>query len=368
MIITRVYEFNVMNALPKQAVVKAGYQRFRKATNGFNFRYPIGWRYEPIINNDNFISGRFYDAQNKMIMYLEAPYSGQEFLFNYQGAQPFYSENITSELYPVRSVTSSYILTNDQQTPILFNTYRKCRVFTSSTCAETEPFGGFMTAVWQRGRGAPVLSDRNVSAQTGVLYATLPVDINQEKFRVNQFITLLQSFRFNNVGDTQQTAKSRWSIYHNTPLNYSFLYPSDFSINEDADLAFAFMTTGTILAFPENFSTGTNLSEAKLLFGNVDPKYAESDCLPQNGIGSVVEEVTINGTKFLRDIGAGAAAGNRFDTITYALKRPSGCFNITLYLHSTVLENYPPELRPNPFDRSAIVSTFNDIISTFIIK
>ena len=225
-----------------------------------------------------------------------------------------------------------------------------------------------MTAVWQRGRGAPVLSDRNVSAQTGVLYSTLPIDINQEKFRVSQFLTLLKSFRFNNAGDNQQTVKARWSIYHNTPENYSFLYPSEFSINEDADLAFAFMATGTMLSFPETFSTGTNLSEAKLLFGKVDPKYAENDCLPENGIGSGAEEVTINGTKFLRDIGAGAAAGNRFDTIAYALKRPSGCFNMTLYLHSTVLENYPPELRPKPFDRAAIVTMFNDIISTFIIK
>ncbi|MFA6105101.1 MAG: hypothetical protein WC725_00670 [Patescibacteria group bacterium] len=366
-IATRLYEYIIISERPTQAVVRAGYQRFRKVTDGFNFRYPIGWKYEQQISTDDYVNGFFYNQAGEDQLYLESPYSGHEFLFTYRNGNPFYSPTPTGDVAQVALVSSTILNTNDSRSPIMLSIFRPCAISSTSSPCIPIKVGGFVTGVWQRGEASPLLDINNESVNNGVFYTTLPTDSAKENIKIDQLISVLNNFRFNNFAQELNTTTTRWNVYHNTSSRYSFNYPKDFNISENVDLSYVFMATGTALNYPSSMTSGTNLSEARVLFGSVLTNYVGTNCLPEEGISTQAELVTINGINYYKSIGAGAGAGNRYDTITYATKRAGACFNITLFLHSTVLENYDEKIRPIKFDQDKIILYFNEILNTALI-
>jgi hypothetical protein len=75
------------------------------------------------------------------------------------------------------------------------------------------------------------------------------------------------------------------------------------------------------------------------------------------------ENVTINSIQFLKQIGQGAAAGNRYDWTAYSTTRNNACTSLAFVLHSANPDNYatPPPL----FDPAAESAVFTTIMSTF---
>jgi hypothetical protein len=363
-IVTRLYEFSVLQQRPVVPVIRPGYQLFKKETNGFTFHYPIGWVYKPLINTPHFANGIFLNGSGISQLYLETPYSGRGFLFTFKGQQPYYSANISATPTPVISVTSTVIQTNDPSSPIIFNVYKPCVLVPSSTNCIQENGGGFMVGVWQRGKASPILSDRNQSEQTGVLYSELPSDAAQRNHLITQFVGMLRDLNFNDP-NVPASSTPRWKFFNDPNGVYKINYPPDFSLNENINLNYTGMTTGTAIEYSKDYTEGTNLSEARVLIGPVLPEYAGETCLPQNGISTPPEPVTVNGVNYLKSVGAGAAAGNRYDTITYAFNKNGVCYNVALFLHSTVRENYPENLRPKPYDQQKVVNIFSEIFATF---
>lgn len=361
---TRVYELSILQQQRVVTVVRPGFQLFHKETNGFNLHYPIGWVYQPLVDTQDLASGNFLNGTGVLQFYFEVPYTGRGFTLNYTGQQAYFAKKGSFELSPVVIVTTTMYRTNDPTTPVKFGIYRPCTLISSSSPCIPASTGGFMAGTWQRGKASPILSERNQSAQTGVLFSMLPDDQEREGHMISQFRSMLSDFSFNNPGLRPSSTLMRWKYYRDQGA-YEMNYPPDFSMAENQDLSFQYMSTGTSFSFPSHFTTGTNLVEAKILVGPVLPSYAGDTCLPENSLSTPPEPVTVGSSTYYKSVGAGAAAGNRFDTVTYAFRKFDRCYNISLFLHSTVLENYPANLRPKAFDQQRVINLFGEILATF---
>lgn len=363
-VLTRVYEYTILSEQKVQPVVKPGYKVFSKETNGFTFHYPVTWSYKSELNEPDFTDGYLVDDSGEKKFYLEVPYSGHSFVVRTENTKIWYAPTVFDRQFMVQVVSSTNFKANDPVTSIVFNIYRPCASVSTTACVPAKT-GGFLAAYWQRGKDLPILSVNNMSAQTGVIYHELDRD-EPENASINKLKDIISTLNFNDPNEVASSTFLRPKIYYNNAKDYLIHFPADFSLKENSDLSYVFMATGTAIDFPKEFTTGTNLSEARVLLGYVEPQYAGNDCLPTDNISSPSEPMTLNGVIFNKSVGAGAAAGNRFDTITLGTRRSDGCFNATLFLHSTVLENYPLELRPKAFDREKVLQHFYQIVDSLV--
>jgi hypothetical protein len=183
------------------------------------------------------------------------------------------------------------------------------------------------------------------------------------------FATRIYEFKINQEYLSSKTTlkNSSFALYHNKVFNYNIIYPTFLTLQDDAPLSFVNMDVGTTLTFPDSMTTSTNLGEAKILLGRIKDGFGDDNCLPKEGeiFRDPTMTVNINGLKFYKNSFVGAGLGNRWETINYATKDDGKCFNITLWLHSTVLENYPPELGLKQFDRDKFIMAFEFILANF---
>lgn len=115
----------------------------------------------------------------------------------------------------------------------------------------------------------------------------------------------------------------------------------------------------------------TNLSEAYFLFGaSFDPGVVASCTQPGafGGAETITGDVDIDGVTFTRSEAVGAGAGNAYEQTYYRTVYQGSCYELTLFIHSTNLGNYPPESGVKEFDRAALIKKFEAILSTLIIK
>ncbi len=147
---------------------------------------------------------------------------------------------------------------------------------------------------------------------------------------------------------------SLWAAYLNSTYGFTFKIPPASSVtassNESARILIPLL------------APGTNLMEK---YADVAVIPSASTCVnPNPGADPTQDQtVTINGISFLKQAGAGAAAGNRYDWVGYATLRNGNCISVTFVLHSADPGNYttPPPL----FDKAAESAVFNTIINTF---
>ena len=119
------------------------------------------------------------------------------------------------------------------------------------------------------------------------------------------------------------------------------------------------------------FIDNTNLSEAYFLFGaSNDPGLVETCTQPVSlgGEEIVTGEVNINGISFTRSEAAGLGAGNIYEQTYYRTAHGGYCYEVTFFVHSTNIGNYPPESGVKEFDRDALTQKMESILSTLVIK
>jgi len=115
----------------------------------------------------------------------------------------------------------------------------------------------------------------------------------------------------------------------------------------------------------------TNLSEAYFLFGLSNDPGNVATCvqpLSINGTESVTGDVNVNGISFTRSEGSGVGAGNIYEQTYYRAAYNGACYEITFFVHSTNIGNYPADSGVREFDRDALTQKFESILSTLVIK
>jgi len=152
-----------------------------------------------------------------------------------------------------------------------------------------------------------------------------------------------------------QNPTADFENYFSEKYGFEFKYPKGSSISNQSDIHARF--TLPIL------TTGTNLSEKYVDMSVIENA---STCKSPDVGGEVSgsENVTINGVQFLRETGAGVAAGNLYEFVAYSTKSSSNtCVSLTFVLHSFNPDNTTP---PTPeFDKAAESAIFDTIINTF---
>jgi hypothetical protein len=121
---------------------------------------------------------------------------------------------------------------------------------------------------------------------------------------------------------------------------------------------------------PESVSKGTNLSADSYI--SIEQKISETGCtadifLDTDMLKSKPVLVTEHGVTYSIGSTTGAAAGNRYEEIIYALQGTNPCVAVRYFIHSGVFENYP-EGTVKRFDKNALISQFDIIRKSLILK
>jgi hypothetical protein len=152
--------------------------------------------------------------------------------------------------------------------------------------------------------------------------------------------------------------------FASTTLGYSLTYPMQYT---ESLQNYPFSSTKSIrgvkFTIPASMATGTNLSadsyvsieqlpNAKLCTGDI---YLIANVKAQALTEGSVEYSVASST--------GAAAGNRYEEIVYALKGSSPCTAVRYYIHGANVGNYPTGT-VQEFNRAALLEQFDQVRRT----
>ncbi|MFT3893068.1 MAG: hypothetical protein QM730_15675 [Anaerolineales bacterium] len=90
--------------------------------------------------------------------------------------------------------------------------------------------------------------------------------------------------------------------------------------------------------------------------------------LAASGPETVTGEVSVNGISFTRSEGSGVGAGNIYEQTYYRAAYQGSCYEVTFFVHSTNLGNYPADSGYREYDRAALTQKFEAILSTLVIR
>jgi hypothetical protein len=125
------------------------------------------------------------------------------------------------------------------------------------------------------------------------------------------------------------------------------------------------------LAFIDSafYSPRTNLSEAYLLLAaSSDPTVTSTCTQPSAEIPETVTgQVSINNQSFTRSEFSGAAAGNRYDQVTYRSVWHGKCIEVIFLIHSANIGNYSPGTVVE-YDQAALLGKFEAVLNTIQVK
>jgi hypothetical protein len=150
------------------------------------------------------------------------------------------------------------------------------------------------------------------------------------------------------------TNTTGWNTYQNSKFGFSFLFPPGSSVSGQTDNA------GHI-DLPI-ITSGTNLHQ-KTLDINVAEDASTCQVAQPGGPDYTSENITINGTPFLKETGSSGAAGNLFEWTQYSSFKGTDCMTFNFILHSVNPGNF--ETPPPVFDKAAESAVFATIMSTF---
>ncbi len=145
--------------------------------------------------------------------------------------------------------------------------------------------------------------------------------------------------------------------------NFSLVYPANYTV----DAAYAYdqfgpkkLINGVRFTIPASVATGTNLAGDTYLAVESLPR--AKNCTGDIYIQANVKPQTLmeGGAQYSVASTSGAAAGNRYEEVVYALLGSTPCTAIRYRLHSSNLDNYPPGA-VREFDRAALLADFDKI-------
>ena len=114
----------------------------------------------------------------------------------------------------------------------------------------------------------------------------------------------------------------------------------------------------------------TNLIEAYFIVGTSTDAEAVSTCtqpLSFGGPETIVGDETINGATFTKSEGGGVGAGNIYQQIYYRTVYNETCYEITYFIHYGNIGNYASD-EVKEFDHEALLESFDETLSTFVLK
>ena len=153
------------------------------------------------------------------------------------------------------------------------------------------------------------------------------------------------------------------ATYASSTTGVSLMYPSNFIMSEEyVNEAFGAKKAihGVSFTVPVEMATGTNLSSDTRLSVEQLPraKKCTADIYILENVKA--QNMTIGSTTYSVASTTGAAAGNRYEEIVYALPDSSPCTATRYFIHYGAIENYPVGT-VREFDRSALLMRFDAI-------
>ena len=159
---------------------------------------------------------------------------------------------------------------------------------------------------------------------------------------------------------------------------FALQYPPEYALGE----AYAYdqfgpkkLIHGVSLAIPAAMATastsspqaGTNLSAGTYL--SVEQLPRAKKCTGDIFISADVktQTVTEGGIDYSLATTSGAAAGNRYEELVYALATSSPCTAVRYYIHSTDIGNYPAGT-VREFDRITLIDAFDTIRRSVVMR
>jgi hypothetical protein len=153
-----------------------------------------------------------------------------------------------------------------------------------------------------------------------------------------------------------QEAHANWVPYHDAVGGFTILVPPTWDHTDSG---------GYPAIFSARVPPGTTLGE-KMMWINVIK--GMSECSNPNAGGSEAtsppENVTAaGGIAFLKESGADAGAGQRYNSTSYSTLKGATCITITFILHSSNPQMYPTP--PPDYDPAAESAIFDEMLGTF---
>ncbi len=161
------------------------------------------------------------------------------------------------------------------------------------------------------------------------------------------------------VAAPQQMATSTYAT-----TTYSLVYPNDFSVNREYvndQVNPKKPIYGVKFIVPIAMATGTNLSSYDTGI-SVEQLPRAKNCTGDIYLAADVKPITVteNGVRYSVAISSGAATGNRYEEVVYALSDSSPCTAMRYFIHSTAIENYSAGAI-REFDREELIAAFDTI-------
>jgi len=161
-------------------------------------------------------------------------------------------------------------------------------------------------------------------------------------------------------------------VFENGSDGFSIRYPADYGVNTDYQYQ-AFgpgkEIGGASFTIPPAIAEGTNLSKDSYVSVEAIPQTQTCDAglfLTDSGQGINLHEATEDGVTYSVASSTGAGAGNRYEETVYAIPGTNPCLAVRYLLHTTVLENYPPDT-VTAYDRDILLAQFDAIRKTLVI-
>ncbi len=159
-----------------------------------------------------------------------------------------------------------------------------------------------------------------------------------------------------------------WQTYATT--TFGFKYPMGYTLNAsytNDKVSPGKLIHGVSVTVPATVATGTNLSADSYFAVEQLPR--ANKCTGDIYLSANVQAVnqTIGGVEYSVASSSGAAAGNRYEEVVYAVASSSPCTAVRYYVHSTAIGNYP-EGTVREFDRAALLSEFDKIRGTLQLR
>ncbi len=125
---------------------------------------------------------------------------------------------------------------------------------------------------------------------------------------------------------------------------------------------------GVKLTIPRAMATGTNLSADSYISIEKVSGLGESECNAGAFFDQPLrpEKIIEGEVAYTIASSTGAAAGNRYEEMVYAISGTSPCVAIRYFIHYGVIENYPRETI-REFDKKVLVGLFDTIRRTVVV-
>lgn len=160
--------------------------------------------------------------------------------------------------------------------------------------------------------------------------------------------------------------------YANGTQGFSLRYPADYIVDESyryGAMGPGMEIAGVKFTIPGAMVTGTNLSADSYISVEQIPQSTSCsadrflDMTGNGGMSTVIEA----GTTYSYGSSTGAAAGNRYEEIVYAISGTNPCIAVRYFIHYGAIENYPDGV-VTEFNHAAVLSQFDSIRRTLILQ